>query len=254
MYRFVDLDKLKIVEINSTEKIDRKDIQRFIKTNLKNQNIKIEHHNHYFYNYCDRFGLYQVFVLKKELFKNIVIEPYIFSVLFNKKDIYLNSNTLIITDRYTVIYTDGKMSRVFLNSLSNSQDDVINYLKQQKITIDEIKRYKKNKIESFKQKFKTNKIKNLDRLKEKSRWLYLVVVLFIFISFFAIDDDIGIKIKEQIVQKPKLKAIVDDEALLDDMWLKTDDVYKGYIVKKIDKTKTVLDKNKTKIELKIKND
>ncbi|WP_152019218.1 hypothetical protein [Aliarcobacter butzleri] len=203
MKKILPQEKLTLLEIEVSEKIDNKNLKNFIYTNFKLKNITTNKNDKTFLIYIKELKKYQIFILneKYDFFEFQVFEQfYENKEEFGKVDLYLNEDFLCLY-KNSKIYYYQKLNKII------QKDELIEFLnKKLQINIDNFKQIDKNEIEKLKNSYLEKNIKqNLSFLNLNQDYgfiffvLYLIVIL--IFSFFIFSNEEKI---EQIENKEEI--------------------------------------------------
>ncbi|MCT7560972.1 hypothetical protein [Aliarcobacter butzleri] len=203
MKKILPQEKLTLLEIEVSEKIDNKNLKNFIYTNFKLKNITTNKNDKTFLIYIKELKKYQIFILneKYDFFEFQVFEQfYENKEEFGKVDLYLNEDFLCLY-KNSKIYYYQKLNQII------QKDELIEFLnKKLQINIDNFKQIDKNEIEKLKNSYLEKNIKqNLSFLNLNQDYgfiffvLYLIVIL--IFSFFIFSNEEKI---EQIENKEEI--------------------------------------------------
>jgi hypothetical protein len=248
---FKTIKDFEIFQIPCDGEISKKNIKNFVWTNLKLKTT-IKKDCIYFYNYCEVLALYQIYKTKKSYITSVIFEPLLFGLLFDNKDINIHKSCLFETENYFVLYANSSMQFVYIKDISTTKETITNFLSQQNIelhstkflTIKEINRLKEN----------SKDITNLPYIKHSNTYLIYPIVASVLLLIYLNKDDVAQEVKQQLNITPTIKAIVQNEVLIDDKWYKKDDTYQGYKIQKIEKNKVVFFINSKQISVKINHE
>lgn len=203
MKNILPQEKLILLEIEVSEKIDNKNLKNFIFTNFKLKNLTTNKNDKIFIIYIKELKKYQIFILneKYDFFEFQVFEQfYENKEEFGKVDLYLNEDFLCLY-KNSKIYYYQKLNQII------QKDELIEFLnKKLQINIDNFKQIDKNEIEKLKNSYLEKNIKqNLSFLNLNQDYgfiffvLYLIVIL--IFSFFIFSNEEKI---EQIENKEEI--------------------------------------------------
>ncbi|MFW2600317.1 hypothetical protein [Aliarcobacter butzleri] len=203
MKNILPQEKLILLEIEVSEKIDNKNLKNFIYTNFKLKNITTNKNDKIFIIYIKELKKYQIFILneKYDFFEFQVFEQfYKNKEEFGKVDLYLNEDFLCLY-KNSKIYYYQKLNQII------QKDELIEFLnKKLQINIDNFKQIDKNEIEKLKNSYLEKNIKqNLSFLNLNQDYGFVFFVLYLFIvlisSFFIFSNEEKI---EQIENKEEI--------------------------------------------------
>lgn len=203
MKNILPQEKLTLLEIEVSEKIDNKNLKNFIFTNFKLKNITTNKKDKTFLIYIKELKKYQIFILneKYDFFEFQVFEQfYENKEEFGKVDLYLNEDFLCLY-KNSKIYYYQKLNQII------QKDELIEFLnKKFQINIDNFKQIDKNEIEKLKNSYLEKNIKqNLSFLNLNQDYGFVFFVLYLFVvlifSFFIFSNEEKI---EQIENKEEI--------------------------------------------------
>ena len=203
MKKILPQEKLTLLEIEVSEKIDNKNLKNFIYTNFKLKNITTNKNDKTFLIYIKELKKYQIFILneKYDFFEFQVFEQfYENKEEFGKVDLYLNEDFLCLY-KNSKIYYYQKLNQII------QKDELIEFLnKKLQINIDNFKQIDKNEIEKLKNSYLEKNIKqNLSFLNLNQDYGFIFFVLYLIIilifSFFIFSNEEKI---EQIENKEEI--------------------------------------------------
>ncbi|WP_419673750.1 hypothetical protein ACN2C0_08775 [Aliarcobacter butzleri] len=203
MKKILPQEKLTLLEIEVSEKIDNKNLKNFIYTNFKLKNITTNKNDKTFLIYIKELKKYQIFILneKYDFFEFQVFEQfYENKEEFGKVDLYLNEDFLCLY-KNSKIYYYQKLNQII------QKDELIEFLnKKLQINIDNFKQIDKNEIEKLKNSYLEKNIKqNLSFLNLNQDYGFVFFVLYLFVvlifSFFIFSNEEKI---EQIENKEEI--------------------------------------------------
>ena len=219
---------IELLSIKVSEEINKKFIKEFIHTNILNSNIVINKNTKYFYKYIKFISTYEILVFDSSD-TNIVLEPFLFHSYYDDKldfntDIFLNNN-------YFVIYQNNEF--LMLKHIENlEKKDILTFINQTyKLKINNIIELNSEKIEGFKNSYKSDK--NIKYYTFYTTNSYRYFLLFCFVTTLLFGYLIYEKIDNQTNHKNQIIKQNNDSNTL-----KIKDIYsdktKGTIVKMIE--------------------
>ncbi len=236
---FKNIDEFEIFQIPCDEEIQKKNIKNFISTNLKLQTT-IAKDCIYFYNYCEVLKLYQIYKTKKTYLSTVIFEPLLFGLLFESGDIHTQKNYLFESEKYFVLYLSGLFQFVYIKDMATTKDTVVEYLKQQNIGIANIIFIKTQEINKLKNRYKNSlKKQKLSFVKYTQTYLIYPTIVGIVLMAYLVKDDAIQEVKQQLNITPTIKAIIQNEVLIDNKWYQKDDIYQGYKLQQVNKNNVV---------------
>lgn len=203
MKNILPQEKLILLEIEVSEKIDNKNLKNFIYTNFKLKNITTNKNDKIFIIYIKELKKYQIFILneKYDFFEFQVFEQfYENKEEFGKVDLYLSEDFFCLY-KNSKIYYYQKLNQII------QKDELIEFLnKKLQINIDNFKQIDKNEIEKLKNSYLEKNIKqNLSFLNLNQDYGFVFFVLYLFVvlisSFFIFSNEEKI---EQIENKEEI--------------------------------------------------
>lgn len=203
MKNILPQEKLTLLEIEVSEKIDNKNLKNFIYTNFKLKNITTNKNDKIFIIYIKELKKYQIFILneKYDFFEFQVFEQfYENKEEFGKVDLYLSKDFFCLY-KSSKIYYYQKLNQII------QKDELIEFLnKKFQINIDNFKQIDKNEIEKLKNIYLGKNIKqNLSFLNLNQDYGFIFFVLYLFVilifSFFIFSNEEKI---EQIENKEEI--------------------------------------------------
>ncbi|MFY4841620.1 hypothetical protein ACOTWI_04735 [Aliarcobacter butzleri] len=203
MKNILPQEKLILLEIEVSEKIDNKNLKNFIFTNFKLKNITTNKNDKTFLIYIKELKKYQIFILneKYDFFEFQVFEQfYENKEEFGKVDLYLSEDFFCLY-KNSKIYYYQKLNQII------QKDELIEFLnKKFQINIDNFKQIDKNEIEKLKNSYLEKNIKqNLSFLNLNQDYGFVFFVLYLFVvlifSFFIFSNEEKI---EQIENKEEI--------------------------------------------------
>ncbi|WP_323588598.1 hypothetical protein [Aliarcobacter butzleri] len=203
MKNILPQEKLTLLEIEVSEKIDNKNLKNFIFTNFKLKNITTNKNDKTFLNYIKELKKYQIFILneKYDFFEFQVFEQfYENKEEFGKVDLYLSEDFFCLYKNSKIHYYQ-KLNQII------QKDELIQFLnKKFQINIDNFKQIDKNEIEKLKNSYLEKDIKqNLSFLNLNQDYGFVFFVLYLFVvlifSFFIFSNEEKI---EQIENKEEI--------------------------------------------------
>ncbi len=245
--KFIKQTNFDIFSITCDEKIQKKNIKNFILTNLKLQTT-IQKNYLYFYHWCEVLNQYQIYKTKNMLLSNINIEPLLFGLVFVDKSYDKQQNYLFETDEYFVLYISSDIEFVFIKDNSTTKDTIVEYLSQHGIDIDKTIFMTNNQMYELEIQFNKHKknFKELPYIQQSQRYLVFVISALLILFIYLNKDQAVQKVQQQLNIKPIIKAIINNEALIENSWYKIDGIYKGYKIINIKNNEVVfLINNKT---------
>ena len=203
MKNILPQEKLTLLEIEVSEKIDNKNLKNFIFTNFKLKNITTNKNDKIFLIYIKELKKYQIFILneKYDFFEFQVFEQfYENKEEFGKVDLYLSEDFFCLYENSKIYYYQ-KLNQII------QKDELIEFLnKKFQINIDNFKQIDKNEIEKLKNSYLEKNIKqNLSFLNLNQDYGFVFFVLYLFVvlifSFFIFSNEEKI---EQIENKEEI--------------------------------------------------
>ena len=203
MKNILPQEKLTLLEIEVSEKIDNKNLKNFIYTNFKLKNITTNKNDKIFLIYIKELKKYQIFILneKYDFFEFQVFEQfYENKEEFGKVDLYLSEDFFCLYENSKIYYYQ-KLNQII------QKDELIEFLnKKFQINIDNFKQIDKNEIEKLKNSYLEKNIKqNLSFLNLNQDYGFVFFVLYLFVvlifSFFIFSNEEKI---EQIENKEEI--------------------------------------------------
>ena len=246
-YDFVSIEDIQIIQEKVSEQISTNFLYKFIHTSILNAKLIPSKYNIY-YKYIQDIDIYNIYLLPKVNKEQILI-PYIFTSLYSTNKLNYNENHLFIAQNYFVVYINGNMQCFNKIEDTSTNNDIKYYVnKHLKINIDTIYEISKNYEQEIKEQYisEYNNIKKLVKLEKqtKKNYIYIVLICVSLVFLFAyikisqpnksIKKAHTIKVKKiQKLKLPTIKAIVNKNALIDNIWYKKDDNVSVYLIENI---------------------
>ena len=213
----LDFDKIDILSIEVTNKIDERYINSFIKTAIDTHNITTTKNSYYFYNFLELDLRYEILVFQKDLNKDIVLIPFIFYGAYYGCDIS-NTTDIFIYSNHFVVYKNREF--LFAKKIDDiSKEDIVLYVSQTyNLTIDNISIIKPSQFEHIKANYFKNpdlkevKFYPLDEDKSFLWFIYFVIligIIFLYFGYGYIDSRLSI----EKVEKPNKRIVLQLEKL-----------------------------------------
>jgi len=157
-----------LIEIESTEEINSKNIDKFILTNLKLQNIDFQRDSKIIYTYISNLSLYQLILY------NDACPEFLYFKSLHTNEVFINKD-------YVVVYKNNKF--FYYQKIENNilASNVVTFLKQ-RLQLDDLHVTNVNEASIDKNK-KYNIIKPIKTYSFRYFIIYFFILLFIFSSF-----------------------------------------------------------------------
>jgi phosphopantetheine adenylyltransferase len=243
-YDFVSIEDIQIIQEKVSEQISTNFLYKFITTSIVNSKLISSKYNIY-YKYIQDIDIYNIYLLPK-INKEQILIPYIFTVLYSTNKLNYNENHLFIAQNYFVVYINGNMQCFNKIEDTSTNNDIKYYVnKHLKINIDTVYEVSKNYEQEIKEQYisEYNNITKLEKLEKQTKKNYIYIVLicvslaFLFAYIKILQPNKSTKkaytIKVQKLKLPTIKAIVNQNALIDNIWYKKDDSVSKYLIENI---------------------
>lgn len=179
MKKFSSQNRLTLLEVEVSEKIENKNLKNFIITTFKLKNITFNKNDKIFINYIKELKEYQIFILGEDFdfFDFQVFEQFYENKKeFEKFDLYL-------CEYFFCLYKNSKIYYYQKLNQTIQKDELIEFLnKKFQINIDDFKQIDKNHFEELKKSFLEKNIKqNLHFFNLKQNYGLIIYILYLFI-------------------------------------------------------------------------
>jgi hypothetical protein len=183
MLNFVLPHKIKSISIDVSEKIENKNLKKFIFTSLKLNKHNINKDDFVHINFIEELKLYQILIFPNN-YKHTIFQ--IFNRFYiNKKD--LESFDLYITKEFFCLYKNGKFyyyqtleSEIFVDDLVEYINKIFSIKVDTFEIIDEI--YLEELKNRYLEKSFKNELSNFNSKKDFSFGIYLIYILILILS------------------------------------------------------------------------
>lgn len=178
------------LELEVSEKIENKNLKKFIITSLKLHNKNLSKKDKIYLTFIQQLNQYQIYVLK---FPYKSFEFLAFDILY-ERDIVKNSYDLFVCEQFFCLYRNGKFFYLQNIKLDTNLKDVVLFLNNKfNIEINDFRIISKEELNEIKQKYKkNNQVINLENLNLNNNlsfkfylyYLFILSSIFFFIIFF----------------------------------------------------------------------
>lgn len=234
---FVNSNTIYSLSFEVTEKISPKNLTKFIKTNILNENIDINQNTFYYIKYLDSSTSYEVVLFNDCTIDKFIFEPFLLLGYYYNNEIK-NKNDIFITQDYFALFINQEFI-TYKNIKNETIEDISIYVSQTyNISIDNLITVSKEEISIFRKNYFLYQNNNIDFNYQnfnktdsfKIFQIYLVVVTLIFgyilyeklsinqkIVIIKPEQNISnknIKLLEKIYIKHKKNKIIEDTTTL----------------------------------------
>lgn len=177
MFNYIPLEQLIILDVNVSEKIENKNLKKFIFTSLKLSN-KIFNNNDLIYtNYIEELNQYQILLINKN-YKNGIFQ--IFELFYKEESFGLD---LYLSDDFFCLYKNGSFYYFQTIDINLSIDEFLEFIsKKFNSQINHYQKIEKNYLENLKDEYlSTNKKSTLKNINIKTNYSFKIYLFYIFL-------------------------------------------------------------------------
>lgn len=227
--KVIDSTNIQTLSIKVSEKINKKNVFDFIKTNLMNSDVVITSNTYYYFTFMKPYLSYELIVFDK-IDDQCTLEPFIFTSYYEKNS--TKSIDLFLTNSYFVLY-ENKNLLLYKNITNISSEDIESFIYQTyKVQIDNTYTFDNDKIKKIKEDYlKNNSLSN----KLKFYSINQNNSFNIFLSFVLVVSTV---FGYMIYNKLSVSIVVQDDSnylqVIQDKYQKLKEIYKNNDKKPID--------------------
>jgi len=122
--KLLNASEINTLSIKVTEKIHKKNLFKFLRTNILNSELSYTKNSFFYYTYITHSSTYEIFLYDK-MTQDTILEPFILPYLLSRSKV----QSLYITDNYFALFENESL--LCLKNISNTSDEeIIDYIKQ----------------------------------------------------------------------------------------------------------------------------
>ena len=122
--KLLNASEINTLSIKVTEKIHKKNLFKFLRTNILNSELSYTKNSFFYYTYITHSSTYEIFLYDKTT-QDTILEPFILPYLLPRSKV----QSLYITDNYFALFENESL--LCLKNISNTSDEeIIDYIKQ----------------------------------------------------------------------------------------------------------------------------
>lgn len=183
MFNYIPLEQLIILDVNVSEKIENKNLKKFIFTSLKLNNKIYNNDDLIYVNYIEELKQYQILLINKN-YKNGIFQ--IFELFYKEKSFGLD---LYLSDDFFCLYKNGSFYYFQTIDIHLSIDEFLEFIsKKFNAQINHYQKIEKNYLENLKDEYlnvnKKSALKNINIKTNHSFKVYLFYIFFLIFIFF----------------------------------------------------------------------
>lgn len=180
--RFASQNSFILLQIEVSEKIEKKNLKNFIFTNFKLKNIILNRNDKVFVSFIKELKEYQVFILNEEF---AFFDFQIFEQFYEKEKTSEKQTSfdLYLYEEFFCLYKNGNFYYYQKLNQTIENDELLLFLnKKFKLKIDNFKQLEKKEFEELKKSFLQKQIKqNLHFLNLKKDYSFSIFILYLFV-------------------------------------------------------------------------
>lgn len=204
---FVNSNTIYSLSIPVTEKISSRNLTQFIKTNISNKNIDIDHNTFYYFQYLDSSKSYEIVVFNDCNIENFIFEPFLILGYYYENNIK-NRNDIFITQNYFALFINQEFI-IYRNIKNETIEDISIYVSQTyNISIDNFINISEKEITIFRKNyflylhnnidFNYQTFNKIDSFKIFQIYLLVATLIFGYILYKKVSPN-----QKVIIVKPK---------------------------------------------------
>ena len=200
----VPFEDIKLVSKRTTEKIAKKYLKEFLKTNLNLENIHLSEDCKVYITYINNY--YEILVVKNQN-KTIVLEPQLFELYYQLFGIKSSNIDIFVTKKYFSVYKNGKLFFVKANN-NYTNNDIINFVGvTYKLDVDNLYEISDEILEKLTQiKQKITPLKYFKLNSSKGFYIYTGYIVSVFLAGFFLLFTTNTKSNNQIQELIDIKT------------------------------------------------
>ena len=200
----VPFEDIKLVSKRTTEKIAKKYLKEFLKTNLNLENIHLSEDCKVYITYINNY--YEILVVKNQN-KTIVLEPQLFELYYQLFGIKSSNIDIFVTKKYFSVYKNGKLFFVKANN-NYTNNDIINFVEvTYKLDVDNLYEISDEILEKLTQiKQKITPLKYFKLNSSKGFYIYIGYIVSVFLAGFFLLFTTNTKSNNQIQELIDIKT------------------------------------------------
>lgn len=122
--KLLNASEINTLSIKVTERIHKKNLFKFLRTNILNSELSYTKNSFFYYTYITHSSTYEIFLYDKTT-QNTILEPFVLPYLLPRSKV----QSLYITDSYFALFENESL--LCLKNISNtSHEEIIDYIKQ----------------------------------------------------------------------------------------------------------------------------
>jgi len=200
----VPFEDIKLVSKRTTEKIAKKYLKEFLKTNLNLENIHLSEDCKVYITYINNY--YEILVVKNQN-ETIVLEPQLFELYYQLFGIKSSNIDIFVTKKYFSVYKNGKLFFVKANN-NYTNNDIINFVEvTYKLDVDNLYEISDEILEKLTQiKQKITPLKYFKLNSSKGFYIYIGYIVSVFLAGFFLLFTTNTKSNNQIQELIDIKT------------------------------------------------
>lgn len=195
---FLPFDEINLLEIEVSEKIEEKNLKKFIFNNFKLNNLDFLNHKIYI-NHITQLNLYQIILLPKK-FK--YFEFQVFEQFYSNQDFSKDCYDLYLFKNHMVLYKNGAFYYFQNFTISINIDEFLILIGEKfKIEISNFRQINDESFESLKKEYLKKDIRSkLKFFNTKSNYSFVYYLLYIVLLVFLLSYSLTFKKEEKKVE------------------------------------------------------